>query len=262
MFESVIRGGGARSGERLGKGAVTAIVVHVAVIVAVVVLASGEGHGGMDKKKDNTEVTFVENNPPPPVEPPKAAPPPPPAAAPPPPLAAPQVTTVVKDPTPKKPKPKAKPATVVTSEKPTPAPEPGPVTNNTGTPGVAGGTGDNPDGKVGDTGTGKGPGSDAPPVTNQALPFGEGMNRPTRISGRDPQYTREALEAHVEGTMIIRCVIETDGTIQSCKVIKSLPYMEKAVLDTLTSNRYTPVTFQGQPVRVNYTFNIKLVLPQ
>jgi protein TonB len=62
--------------------------------------------------------------------------------------------------------------------------------------------------------------------------------------------------------MIVRCVIELDGKLQDCKIIKGLPYMDSAVLDALSTHTYTPVTFQGRPQRVNYTFNIKMVLPK
>jgi protein TonB len=38
--------------------------------------------------------------------------------------------------------------------------------------------------------------------------------------------------------------------------------MEQAALDVLSASRYKPVTFQGRPVQVDYTFNIKLALPR
>jgi len=63
------------------------------------------------------------------------------------------------------------------------------------------------------------------------------MTRPTRIAGREPQYTREAMMARVEGMMIVRCTITLEGTLTNCRVIKSLPHMEKAVLDALATHR-------------------------
>jgi len=36
--------------------------------------------------------------------------------------------------------------------------------------------------------------------------------------------------------------------------------MEKAVVDWLTSRKYRPVTFQGKPVEVKYSFNVQLKL--
>jgi eukaryotic-like serine/threonine-protein kinase len=95
------------------------------------------------------------------------------------------------------------------------------------------------------------------------LPFGEGMTRPVLIErGRPVQFTREALEAKVEGMMIIRCTITTEGHVERCQVLKSLPFLEQAVLENLYSSRYTPVTFQGKPVAVGYTFNVRLAPPK
>ncbi len=94
------------------------------------------------------------------------------------------------------------------------------------------------------------------------ISFGQGMEPPKLISGAPIQYTREALEARVAGLMIVKCVITTEGAIERCRIIKPLPHMEQAVLDSLYAQRYKPVTFQGRPVQVDYTFNIRLSLPR
>jgi eukaryotic-like serine/threonine-protein kinase len=95
------------------------------------------------------------------------------------------------------------------------------------------------------------------------LPFGEGMTRPVLLErGKPVQYTREALEAKVEGMMIIRCTITAEGHVERCVVLKTLPFLEQAVLENLYSSRYTPVTFQGKPVAVGYTFNVRLGPPK
>ena len=39
-------------------------------------------------------------------------------------------------------------------------------------------------------------------------------------------------------------------------------FMEEAVLDALYQSRYKPVTLEGRPVQVDYTFNLKLTLPK
>jgi outer membrane biosynthesis protein TonB len=94
------------------------------------------------------------------------------------------------------------------------------------------------------------------------VPFGEGMTRPVLIErGKPVSYTSQALEARVEGTMIVRCTITVDGRVEHCTVIKTLPFLEKEVLDSLYSSRYSPVTYQGKPVAVGYTFSVKLVPP-
>jgi len=82
------------------------------------------------------------------------------------------------------------------------------------------------------------------------------------LAGHDPVYTREAREARVEGTAVAKCTITAQGSVTSCRVIKSLPFMEKSVLDALYSRRYTPVLWEGKPVAVSYVFNIRVVRPK
>jgi protein TonB len=95
----------------------------------------------------------------------------------------------------------------------------------------------------------------------EVLPFGTGMTLPELLNGAAIQYTREAMEARVSGTVIARCTITREGTVENCRIIKGLPYMDTAVIDALTTRRYRPVHFQGRPVSVSYTFNVKLRMP-
>src|SRR5262249_49193997 len=93
------------------------------------------------------------------------------------------------------------------------------------------------------------------------LPFGEGMTRPEQNDGEPPKYTREALAAGIQGTMLVKCVITVGGTLENCRIIKALPHMERAVLDALSTWRYKPVHYQGRPVAVDYLIQIRLVIP-
>jgi serine/threonine-protein kinase len=99
-----------------------------------------------------------------------------------------------------------------------------------------------------------------PPVT--VLPFGDGMTPPAlENEGQPIRYTREALAAKVEGSMIVKCLITTAGEVHNCRVIKAVPLMRDAVVESLQSRKYAPITYQGKPVAVDYVFNIRLVLP-
>ena len=104
------------------------------------------------------------------------------------------------------------------------------------------------------------PPPEAPKPQNAVIPFGPGMERPAKVSGPEPVYPREAREAKVEGKMLVQCVITTDGRLVNCSVLKSLPFMDKPVLDALAQQRWTPVMYQGQPVSVSYTIPFKFVL--
>ena len=98
--------------------------------------------------------------------------------------------------------------------------------------------------------------------TNVTLPFGEGMTPPSLAGGSaQPQYTREAIEARVEGKVIARCTLTTAGTLTDCRIIKGLPFLDQAVLSTLAGQKYTPVMYQGHPQSVFYTLTFRFKLP-
>jgi protein TonB len=83
-----------------------------------------------------------------------------------------------------------------------------------------------------------------------------------KIAGPTPQYTEKALENGVEGTMVVKCAVTAEGAVNSCRVLKSLPFMDHAAIDALEKWRFKPHTVDGTPVDVDYTFRLKLTLGQ
>jgi protein TonB len=245
MFDTVL-GRGKAPPQQLGKGAAISVSLHVALIVGVVAIS---GYNPMDDDdEDDYEVValFGASLPPPP-------PPPPPKRK-----AAPKMESKIVKKTDVIQQPKTIPI-----EKPIEV-EPAPDQPN------AGGEDEGDDyGIEGGEGIGrlvdpfgdmmkKAPGQ----IGSESIPFGEGMTTPHRMEGADPSYTREALEARVEGKMIVKCVINTQGRLENCRVIVPLAHMEQAVLSAMETWKYTPVTFQGRAVNVDYLFTIKMVLPR
>ncbi|WP_437669768.1 energy transducer TonB [Sorangium sp. So ce131] len=119
---------------------------------------------------------------------------------------------------------------------------------------ACGGTAASAPGGVGTSGA-------SPQERSRIAPAKHGISRPIRISGRNPVYTQEALEAGIEGLMVVKCVIRTSGELTGCRVIKSLPYLDQEVLDATRTWRYTPVLFKGKPTAVDYVFNLRFRLP-
>ena len=94
-----------------------------------------------------------------------------------------------------------------------------------------------------------------------AVEFNDSMTAPTMVSGPNVEYSQDAIERGIEGTMMVRCVVTVAGSVRNCKVIKGLPYMNQPVVDALQARKYKPALSQGKPVDVFYTFTIKLKLP-
>ncbi len=101
------------------------------------------------------------------------------------------------------------------------------------------------------------------PATDEVVPYTAEMTRPELPdAGRPPVYPSHALAARIEGTVVARCVVRTDGTLQRCRILKSLPYMDGPVLESLATRRYRPATLHGRPVAVDYVFNLRIRLPR
>lgn len=247
MFDTEL-GRGNVPKSRLGVGTVTSIVVHALVLAVALYLSTRPP----SEDEDPPEVTFFAAPPPPP------PPPPPPASSTP--------KTEKKE---VKRKPKVQPDKIVQAKDPTPVeeePEPAQEEEAPEEPvegGVEGGViGGVAGGVVGGVIGGQIGGQLGGQLGGDVLSFGEGMTRPEQVRGRRVEYTREALEAQIEGTMLVQCIITTDGDLQDCKIIKPLPHMEQAVLNALKTWKMTPVMFQGRPVAVKYIIPIRLKLPR
>lgn len=248
MFQSVINQPGLSAG-RFGTGMWVSLMVHAGVFAGVLGLS-----GRVVEQLPNLDREIVFNVP----QPPKGNPNPPKQA----------VATPIK---PKKPKtelvqpkkiPPPPPETQTADTTPPPddiEPEtndlpyiPGSDPNGVekgGIPGVQAIAG------LGLTNIGQGTGE-------EVLPFGAGMTAPQLVSAGVPlQYTQEAARARVSGVIIAKCTITREGDVEKCRLIKGLPHMDEAVLESLTSRQYRPVTFQGRPVSVTYTFHVNLKLP-
>ena len=98
-------------------------------------------------------------------------------------------------------------------------------------------------------------------ILEKAVEFEEQMTAPEMISGPAPEYTPEAIERGIEGSMQVRCVVTAEGQVRTCKVVKGLPFMNTAVIGALERRKYKPAAAHGKPVGVYYTFNIRLKLP-
>ena len=244
MFQSVIDSQEWRT-RRLGTGAGVSVLVHVGLVAAVLVISAGVAK---PPPPETRELVFI---PPAPRGTPNAvsAPTVKPAAEPPKPKTSQRRRLV--QPTDVHPLPPAPPTPEVADDTPQ-------------TPGVPDGEDDAPPCVSCTALTGKvTPTNVVPEPTGEETEFSYGtMTPPALRSGSPIQYTREALEAHVSGQLIAKCVITREGDVDKCRIIKGLPHMNEAVLAALETRRYTPVTYMGRPIAVSYVFNVKLDLPR
>jgi protein TonB len=85
---------------------------------------------------------------------------------------------------------------------------------------------------------------------------------PRKIADARPIYPEIARAAHVEGTVVLECVIDPTGRITQLRVIRSVPLLDQAALDAVRQWRYTPSLYGGRPVSVLMTITIRFTLNQ
>jgi TonB family protein len=89
-----------------------------------------------------------------------------------------------------------------------------------------------------------------------------GISAPMVIKRVVPQYTDEAKQERVVGTVILQTVIQTNGTADIVKVVKPMPFgLTESALEALQEWRFMPAVRNGKeiPVAVNIeiAFNIE-----
>ncbi len=99
-------------------------------------------------------------------------------------------------------------------------------------------------------------------VSQGPVDLDDRMTPPSKISGPDPEYTERALDHEVEGVLSARCIITVEGKVRNCRVIKGVPFMDRAVIGALEQRRYTPALLRGKPVEVYYNIHTTLKLPR
>ena len=90
----------------------------------------------------------------------------------------------------------------------------------------------------------------APGVARSKAP---GVVMPKVIRESKPRYTREAMEAKIEGTVSLECVVQADGAVGETRVVRSLDTqhgLDDEAVKALKQWRFSPGTKDGKPVPV------------
>jgi TonB family protein len=75
-----------------------------------------------------------------------------------------------------------------------------------------------------------------------------------------PVYPALAKSAHVSGTVLLHCVIGTDGTVQNLEYISGPPLLMKSAMDAVRQWKYKLTLINGMAVRVDTTVSVVFTL--
>lgn len=91
---------------------------------------------------------------------------------------------------------------------------------------------------------------------------GGGVSAPSVISRQNPAYSREALQAKLEGAVTLSIVVDKQGAATNIQVVKSLGLgLDEKAIEAVRQWKFRPGQKDGQPVNVRATVqvNFKLV---
>jgi len=92
---------------------------------------------------------------------------------------------------------------------------------------------------------------------------GSGVTPPQAVRQTKAEYTDAAMHAKIEGTVVLECVVKTDGTVGDLRVVKSLDSvygLDEQAIKAARRWRFTPGTVQGRPVPVLVTLQMSFNL--
>jgi periplasmic protein TonB len=96
----------------------------------------------------------------------------------------------------------------------------------------------------------------APPKVRVSSGVAQGL----LIHQTKPVYPPLAMQARIQGTVLLQAVVAKDGTVQDLRVVSGHPLLVKAALDAVKVWRYKPYRLNDQPVEVDTEIIVNFTL--
>ena len=115
----------------------------------------------------------------------------------------------------------------------------------------------------GGTGTESGAQSQSPPA--DVLEAGNGVTMPKPLTRVWPRYTAEGRRAKIQGKVLLKCVVNADGTVGAVQVIRSLDAVYGLDEQSITAAhqwQFEPGLRSGKPVAVFVFIELAFQLPK
>src|SRR5262245_40901608 len=89
-----------------------------------------------------------------------------------------------------------------------------------------------------------------PPVPQKPVRPGGDIREPVKVKHVPPVYPQIAINARIQGRVVIDAVIGTDGVVRDARILNGTPLLNQAALDAVKQWRYTPTMLNNVPVQV------------
>lgn len=100
----------------------------------------------------------------------------------------------------------------------------------------------------------------APPAPQQPVRLHSGIRAPRKVVDVPPVYPELARRIRQEGIVILEATIDERGLVQNTSVLRSVPYLDQAAVDSVRQWRFEPALLNDQPVPVIMTITVRFTL--
>lgn len=98
------------------------------------------------------------------------------------------------------------------------------------------------------------------PAPPQKLRVSSGVAQGMLIYQLKPQYPRLAMQARIQGTVVLQAVIDKDGKVRDLHLISGHPMLAPAAIEAVKQWRYRPYLLNNEPVEVDTQINVNFTL--
>jgi protein TonB len=92
--------------------------------------------------------------------------------------------------------------------------------------------------------------------TVQRVRISQGVTKGLLVHRVEPAYPTLAKAARVQGEVVLKAVIDVNGSIQNLQLVSGHPMLVPAAITAVQQWRYKPYLLNGQPVEVETTITV------
>jgi TonB family protein len=93
------------------------------------------------------------------------------------------------------------------------------------------------------------------------MSVGGGVAAPQVIHSVEPEFTQEARQANLQGSVSIKLIVDSQGNPQDIRVTRHLGMgLDEKAIDAVRQYKFKPAMYQGHPVSVQIVIEMNFHL--
>jgi protein TonB len=89
----------------------------------------------------------------------------------------------------------------------------------------------------------------------------QGVSQGLLIKKVAPVYPARAMQAHMQGAVLLLATISKDGDITAVKLLKGEPVLARAAMDAVKQWKYRPYLLDSLPMEIQTQITVNFTLP-